>query len=48
MGCWGGVTVPVLCFFFSFLAADRRAKQTDDRQMDRLRVKELFDSIGVR
>lgn len=43
------MTVPVLCFFFffSFLAADRREKQTDDRQTDRLRVKELFDSIGV-
>lgn len=44
----GGDCASVVLFFFSFLAADRRAKQTDDRQMDRLRVKELFDSIGVR
>lgn len=42
--------MPALCLFFSlsFLGADRCEKQTDDRQMDRLRVTELFDSIGAR
>lgn len=39
--------MPLLRFFFSVLAADRCEKQTDDRQMGRLHVTGLFDSIGV-